>query len=252
MHGNVPIFMKDAREYGVRSHQRPKSALRAIGKALVPPHHSLYFSNLRTSTGEGPELSSFLSKHQQSTVLNIGSLSKDLSKLHPRIINLDISEYENIDVVGDAHCLPFRDNSIDIVLLKNVLEHIREPETALREIYRVLKPQGFLYAKVPFLQPFHAVPDHFQGYTESGMKEAFKEYRECSFGIAVGPGSMLSWMVREYLAVLFSFGNMKLYTLGLMVFGWLTFWIKFTDLFFRRNKLANRVTSAFYGLYQKI
>jgi len=192
-----------------------------------------------------------LQQHQDDTVLNIGSLSLTLRHVHPHIINLDIAEYPNIDVVADAHALPFKNGSIDIVLLKNVIEHVRNPAVVMSEIHRVLKPGGYLYAKIPFLQPFHAVPDHFQGFTPSGIDELTKAFKRLQFGVSVGPGSMLSWMLREYLAILCSCGSMKAYRLGLIVFGWLTFWIKYSDLFFRGNLLSGRLASAFYGLYMK-
>ncbi len=251
LHGDVPIFVPDVQTHAVASHQHKKSTLRKVLKVFRAPHHSVYFNTLTPSYGEGKELKTFLQQHKDLKVLNIGSLSGNLSELHPHIINLDISYYTSVDIVADAHELPFKDGSIEVILFKNVLEHIRNPTKVMAEIERVLKPGGYLYIKLPFLQPFHAVPDDYQRYTQSGMKELLKEYKELAFGISVGPASMLSWMLREYLAILTSFGNYKLYEIGLIGWGWLTFWIKYTDILFRHNKLANRVVSAFYGIYQK-
>lgn len=251
MRGKVPIFMPELEINAVGSHQRKKSTLRSILKIFRPPHHSLYFDTLAHSYGEGEELKKFLKENPDLKILNIGSLSIDLQDLHSDITNLDINYYSSVDIVGDAHELPLKDESFDAILFKNVLEHIRNPTKVMSEIERVLKPGGYLYIKLPFLQPFHAVPDDYQRYSQNGMKELLKDYKELEFGISVGPGSMLSWMLREYLAVLTSFGNYKAYQAGIIVWGWLTFWIKYMDILFRRNKLANRVVSAFYGLYQK-
>ena len=247
----VPIFVEGAKQETVASHTRKKSFFRSVLKRCNAPHHSIYFNSLKSSHGEGKELKSFLKNHPGLTILNIGSLSMDLKALHPGIINLDISYYSNVDVVGDAHCLPFKDASVDMVLFKNVIEHIRNPDAAMREIWRVLKPGGYLYIKLPFLQPFHAVPDDYQRHSWEGMKELLKEYKELERGIAVGPGSMLSWMLREWLAILTSFGSEKLYKIGILFWGWLTFWVKYTDVFFKGNALSHRVSSAYFGLYQK-
>ncbi len=247
----MPVFVPEARENIVGAHRGKTSAFKRALKLLRPPHHSVYFSDLGPSYGEGRELRQYLRDHPDLTILNIGSLSIDLRTLHPHIWNLDIVHYPSVDVVADAHRLPFKDDSLDMILFKNVLEHIRDPARAMSEIHRVLKPGGVLYIKLPFLQPFHAVPDDYQRYTVSGMAELMKGYEQLDFGIAVGPGSMLSWMLREYLAILTSCGSMKAYRAGLIVWGWLTFWIKYTDLLFRRNPLANRVTSAFWGMYRK-
>ncbi len=247
----VPVFVPATKQHAVPSHKRQRSSLRRVAKNLAAPHHSLYFGSFTPSYEEGKELQTFLQSQGDVSVLNIGSLSKNIKHMHPGIINLDIAHYASVDVVGDAHALPFRDGCVDVILFKNVLEHIRDPDKVMEEIWRVLKPGGTLYIKIPFLQPFHAVPDDFQRYTVSGIRQMLKEYEELNFDISVGPGSMLSWMLREWLAVLFSRGNMTLYQGGLLVFGWLTFWIKYTDFLFLRNPLANRVTSAFVGFYRK-
>lgn len=42
-------------------------------------------------------------------------------------------------VIGDAHSLPFEDNSFDLALMIDVIEHLRSPDTALKEALRVAK-----------------------------------------------------------------------------------------------------------------
>ena len=60
---------------------------------------------------------------------------------------------------GDALKLPFADASFDKILLSEVLEHLRDDEAALREFWRVLKPQGLLGISVPHARyPLHWDP----------------------------------------------------------------------------------------------
>ncbi|MDD5026585.1 MAG: methyltransferase domain-containing protein [Candidatus Peribacteraceae bacterium] len=247
----VPIFIPKMEQRGVESHRGRTPVWKKMLRGFSPPHHSLYFGTLCSSQGEGRELKDLLRAHKEAKILNVGSLSKDLKKLHPNIINLDICFYPNIDVVADAHALPFRSGSIDIVLFKNVIEHIRSPEIVMVEIHRVLKVGGILYIKLPFLQPFHAVPDDYQRYTESGMQELLREYDCLTKGISVGPGSMLAWIVREVLAIMTSFRSQRLYRIGIFIWGWLTFWLKYADILFWGNPLSGRVSSAFLGTYRK-
>lgn len=50
---------------------------------------------------------------------------------------------------GDIHHLPYRDASVNLVLLSHVLEHSPEPADLLKEIARVLAPRGELVVVVP-------------------------------------------------------------------------------------------------------
>jgi len=185
----VPIFINHFKENEVKIHNTQKSLLKSsVKKIFFAPHHSTY-SDLTSSHSEPEELLALLKQFPpESVILNIGSLSKNLQRLHKGILNLDICYYPNIDFIADACDLPFRDESIDMVIFKNVLEHVKNPMKALSEIRRVLKKGGILYTKIPFLQPFHAVPDDFQRYTKSGFRGLFKDYQELDFGVSVGGG----------------------------------------------------------------
>lgn len=55
-------------------------------------------------------------------------------------------------LAGVAEALPFADDAFDLVILDNVLEHVRHRHRALTEISRVLSPGGILYLVTP--KPF--------------------------------------------------------------------------------------------------
>ncbi len=61
-------------------------------------------------------------------------------------------------------------NSVDIVVMSEVLEHIRDYEDLIREVYRILKPAGILIVTVPydtaisFWKPLFFVQCLIQGY----------------------------------------------------------------------------------------
>ena len=54
---------------------------------------------------------------------------------------------------GSAYNIPFPDNFFDLVICSEVLEHLHEYNDAVREMHRVLKPGGKLYASVPASWP---------------------------------------------------------------------------------------------------
>lgn len=225
-----------------------KNSLKRVFRSLKPPHHSVYFENLRSSYEAGPRLEEFLKKiSDDDIVVNIGSLSRKIKGVY----NLDISYCPNIGIVADAHQLPFEEASLDGLIIKNVFEHLRDPVTVREELRRVIKPGGKIYAKVPFMQPFHAVPDDYQRFSLNGLREFFKGFEILEDGISVGPSSALSWLLREYLAILFSFNSRKVYSFFFGFFGYFTAPIKYLDIFFRKRTEAHRLASAFYLILQK-
>ncbi len=52
-------------------------------------------------------------------------------------------------VRGDLTALPFADGSIDLVAMRSVLEHLRDPGAAFEEVARVLAPGGWVVAMTP-------------------------------------------------------------------------------------------------------
>jgi SAM-dependent methyltransferase len=60
-------------------------------------------------------------------------------------------------IEGDAAALPIRDRCADAVLLLDVLEHLAEPDRAIAEAHRVLRPGGVLILSVPHRGALHAL-----------------------------------------------------------------------------------------------
>ena len=66
----------------------------------------------------------------------------------------EISAEKLIGVLrGDARKLPFPDESFDVVITSEVLEHIQDDVAAIAEMVRVLKPGGRFAATVPAWLP---------------------------------------------------------------------------------------------------
>jgi SAM-dependent methyltransferase len=87
----------------------------------------------------------------------------------------------NPDIVGDIHNLPFADNSVDAIICIAILEHVEEPQKAVREMYRVLKPGGYCYIHVPFLFYYHPMKGYygdFYRFTYDGLEYMTKDFKE--------------------------------------------------------------------------
>lgn len=84
----------------------------------------------------------------EKVILNLGCGNTRI----PGSIGVDVKKIEDyVDIVHDLNKVPypFEDDSVDEVWLIFVLEHLNEPFTVLEELYRVLKPGGKIYIRVP-------------------------------------------------------------------------------------------------------
>lgn len=73
----------------------------------------------------------------------------------------------------DGQSLPFSDESFDMVFSNQVLEHVRYPETLMREMARVLNSDGFFVGSTSHLEPYHSYS--FWNYTPYGFKTMAEE-----------------------------------------------------------------------------
>jgi SAM-dependent methyltransferase len=81
----------------------------------------------------------------------------------------------SVDIFGDGRRLPFADASFDTVLSTEVLEHVMVPGAVVREMARVLRPDGRLLITVPFLQPLHELPSDYYRYTPASLRKLVEE-----------------------------------------------------------------------------
>lgn len=86
-----------------------------------------------------------------------------------------------IGVVGDAHELPFEDNTFDKLFSINLTPHLYDIDKALREFYRVLKPNGlavvnFMNKYSPTVMPFSIFKLKLGYYFEHGIMTPSKQH----------------------------------------------------------------------------
>jgi SAM-dependent methyltransferase len=94
-------------------------------------------------------------------------------RMRPNVITTEILRYPSTDVVAVGEHLPFRDGAFDAVLSLHVLEHVKNPFVCARELVRVLKPGGTLFAVTPYVVSVHGYPFHFFNPTPSGLRALF-------------------------------------------------------------------------------
>jgi len=184
-------------------------------------------------------------------ILGCGAKGKRLDALlHDESIDLvasDVYQGDGIDLVCDAHDIPFQDVCFDGVLIQAVLEHVVDPWRCVSEIYRVLKPNGLVYAETPFMQQVHMRCYDFTRFTHLGHRRLFKRFSEIDSGMSGGPGMALAWAYQHFLTSFFR--NKRLRKFARVFAGFTSFWLKYFDKFcFNDSPQAMDAALGFYFL----
>lgn len=185
-------------------------------------------------------------EQSQKTIVDIGSGGRRLAR---KVINVDISVFNDVNVVSDAGLLPIKNNSVDLVVITAVLEHVKQPYQVVSEIHRVLKKGGKVYVEVPFLQAFHADPMDFQRYTLNGLINLFRDFEVLGKGVCVGPFSAAAFFMRKFPTIFFH--NSYFAKSVEFIVGWLVFWVKYFDWFLQPFQRLHIVASGTYLLLSK-
>jgi SAM-dependent methyltransferase len=122
-------------------------------------------------------------------VLQIGSKADILDRAakwrarfpNDRFVGLDIASGPNVDVTADIagdlsalrRKLPVA--QFGFIICAHVLEHVREPWVAARNIFHLLKPSGHLFVTVPWVQGYHDFPDDYWRMSFAGVRSLFGE-----------------------------------------------------------------------------
>lgn len=100
-------------------------------------------------------------------------------KFGPNWTSVDrYDQREFIDRHDDVQALDFADSSFNAIVCWSVLEHVPDPATAIREMYRVLRPGGLIWVQLPFLFPYHADPHDYWRTTPSGLRIWMRDFEE--------------------------------------------------------------------------
>lgn len=116
------------------------------------------------------------STYAKGRMLDVGCGNKPFEKMFsPHVtehLGCDVVQSSNccVDVISLATELPFRSGSFDTVLATQVIEHVADHQTLMREAFRVLAPGGVLVLSGPMYWPLHEEPHDYFRFTEHGLR----------------------------------------------------------------------------------
>jgi SAM-dependent methyltransferase len=134
------------------------------------------------------EASRLLAGRTDARVLDLGCGGKPylpvFAPFAGRYVGVDAAPGPQVDHVISAESLPFEDESFDLVLCTQVLEHVQDPAAVLAEIHRLLRPGGAALVSTHGVFLYHPDPPDTDGdywrWTHAGLRKAVRESGEWS------------------------------------------------------------------------
>ncbi|MCB1955889.1 MAG: class I SAM-dependent methyltransferase [Rhodocyclaceae bacterium] len=126
-----------------------------------------------------PATRAWVARYARGTLLDIGCGNGALRWALPSAVHYVGIDYPptvalgytgGADALADGRQLPVAGDSVDTVVLLDVLEHLDRAELAVAEAARVLRDDGHCLIHVPFLYPLHDLPHDYQRWTSTGIE----------------------------------------------------------------------------------
>ncbi|WP_046758025.1 class I SAM-dependent methyltransferase [Kordia jejudonensis] len=132
---------------------------------LVAPH--IYGNVLEIGCGEGYGVELLYKNASQLTLIDKSPYTAEIIK----------EKYPKATIIQEKipPLTTFADNSFDVIVSFQVIEHIKEAALYLEEIARVLKPSGKAYISTPnALKTIARNPWHYKEYTFESLSDLFQ------------------------------------------------------------------------------
>jgi len=154
--------------------RKGKESRHAVSDRISPTLLQYDYLALKTlSTDIKSLIESLPESEEQRIALDLGSdkspYREFLSKKKFKVSTLDVDDGQGAEYVGTAEGTRLCDNSFDLVLCTQVLEHCEDPFKGIREIQRILKPEGFAIISVPHVWFYHPHPSDHWRFTQEGV-----------------------------------------------------------------------------------
>ncbi len=119
-------------------------------------------------------------------------------------VGVDVVENPVAELLGPVEALPVEDESFDVVLCTQVLEHSDDPAQAVRELRRVTRPGGRVLASTHGVQVYHPSPVDYWRWTHAGLRRLFETnagWSSVEVTPAAGTASALAMLLGTFVEI---------------------------------------------------
>lgn len=166
-------------------------------------------------------------------------------------LRVDVHPQPDVDLVADAHHLPFADGTFALALGTGLLEHVADDRRVLREMARVLAPRGRAHVELPFLQQHHRDGIDVRRLSVEGLEREIARAGLTveTAGFHIGPSVTVATLLAHYAALWFEGRGPLSRAMSAGVFlaaSFVLYPLKYLDAFLRRKPDAQRLA---FGVY---
>jgi SAM-dependent methyltransferase len=121
-----------------------------------------------------------VTSYAKGRLLDIGCGNKPYEKAFKgkitEYIGCDIvqSDMSKVDIICEAYDIPLSNDSFDTIFSTQVIEHINDHRSLIKEAFRLLKPGGYFIVSGPMYWPIHEVPHDYFRFTKYGFNYLLK------------------------------------------------------------------------------
>jgi SAM-dependent methyltransferase len=92
-------------------------------------------------------------------------------------VGVDITQnsQNSVDIIAPITKIPLTNDSLDVIICTEVLEHVSDTYKAFKELSRLIKPGGVIIITVPFAYPLHEEPFDFVRLTSYQLRQCAKD-----------------------------------------------------------------------------
>jgi SAM-dependent methyltransferase len=149
---------------------------RAIREPSLTDSHYLHQKRLALTLASAVERT--LTMGGEYRILDVGSGRKPYFPIFEpyarEYIGIDASMYVASEIRATAEQLPLREQSIDVIVSTQVLEHVSDPAATVTEWRRTLSPGGVVFASTHGMYLYHPVPNDHWRWTHTGLRKLFE------------------------------------------------------------------------------
>lgn len=127
------------------------------------------------------DLSNSIDKYARGVLLDIGCGNKPYEDMFEgkidKYIGCDVvqSSLKKVDILCEATSIPVESDSIDTVFSTQVIEHVADHSTMVKEAFRTLKTGGIFIVSGPMYWHLHEEPYDFFRFTKHGFRHVLEK-----------------------------------------------------------------------------